>query len=183
MTANIDPDTGVAYGYISANALHPDIVQELQDNGTDVYYADAVAEAKREAAREWAAKLTAAGVLDLDLYVRLDVETEESDPLDEERLEQVVQQYVESNWDGSDWEQRFHDYYQPDEPIHEGVKDGVKYRTSWLGGALNVFIFESPHITEAARRASPCVPNAGILDTLDGDVRAYDVPPEWRDTE
>lgn len=67
-----------------------------------------------------------------------------------------------------------------DEPIHEGEMDGVKYRTSWLGGALNVFVLESPH-TGHFDECSPCVPGAGLLTSENPDgVLTYDVPPEWR---
>lgn len=169
MTTN--PATGIACGYISAQALDDDLVQELQ-NGTDVYYEEGLAEAKREWARsqqvieampEWCREK---GV--------------DYDSLSEDDQYRNRLQYVRDEWDGSEAEQNFNDAYQPDEPIHEGVKDGVSYCTSWLGGALNVWIFQSPVVTHKARRASPCVPNAGILDTLDGDVTAYDVPADWR---
>ena len=67
-----------------------------------------------------------------------------------------------------------------DEPIHEGEYEGVRYRTSWLGGALNVWIFESPETGHYAE-CSPCVPGAGNLDYPDLDgVVCYDVPKEWR---
>ena len=77
-------------------------------------------------------------------------------------------------------EREYGDTLNCDEPIVEGRKDNVHYLSSWLGGALNFFIIESPVITESARRASPCVPGAAILDTLDGSERGYDVPAEWR---
>lgn len=181
MTANINPTTGIAYGYISANRLHPDIVQELQDVGTDVYYEDAVKEAKRETVRELVATVPPL-VLELPLaYWNNEKGCHET--LAEDTLEAAITEYVEADWDGSAWEQKFHDHYQPDEPVHEGEKDGVKYRTSWLGGALNVYIIESPHITETARECSLCVPNAGNLDQVgEGHYQCYDVPPEWRDT-
>lgn len=182
MSANINPATGIAYGYISANALHPDVVQTLQDNGKDVDYDDAVAEAQNEAVREWASKLLAADVLDLDLFVKL----KDSDlvALDDDRLSDALLEYVQANWSGSEWEQKFNDDYQPDEPIHEGEHEGVKYRTSWLGGALNVYIFESPFVTETARECSLCVPNAGNLDQVgQGSYQCYDVPASWRADE
>lgn len=141
---NINPATNIAYGYISAQALDDEIVQELQ------FGSQALEPAYERALEE--AKIAAA---------------EGGDPFDEDR---------------------FNDNYQPDEPVHEGTitvagylpLSSVKYRTSWLGGALNVWIFQSPVVTHKARRASPCVENAGILDTLDGSVTAYDVPPDWR---
>jgi len=74
------------------------------------------------------------------------------------------------------------DFYD-DEPIHEFEIDGVKGRTTWLGGALLVWIFESPFQTHA-QLCSPCVPNCGDLDHLmsdEGGYPCYDVPPTWRD--
>jgi hypothetical protein len=68
----------------------------------------------------------------------------------------------------------------PEECNVSGVYQGVHFQSSWLGGALNFFIMESPVVTDKARMASPCVPNAGILDTLDGSVTSYDVPADWR---
>jgi hypothetical protein len=171
MTANINPDTGIAYGYISANVLDSDIVNELQMNGTDVYYEDAKLEEQIEVAHNPEAQKAAMDEAPPD---------PEIDPKDETAVFEHTLQYVKDNWDGSKWEQHFSDCYSPDEPVHEGEKDGVRYRTSWLGGALNVWVFKSPFVTLQAGRASPCVPNAGILDTLDGDVTAYNVPDDWR---
>lgn len=145
-TANIHPETGIAYGYISANALDSDVVDEL------MYGAQAINETEQEAReefiREWRSKVN-------------DGSLDEDEP------------------DDYEW-QEFWDRYEEYEPVVHGELEGVKYASSWLGGTLNFFIFESPHITDKARTASPCVPNCGILDELDGDVRSYDVPPEWR---
>jgi hypothetical protein len=74
----------------------------------------------------------------------------------------------------------FWESYEEDEPIVEGTLEGVTYCSSWLGGALNFFISESPHITDCARECSICVPHAGNLDNLDGSYTCYDVPKEWR---
>lgn len=116
-TANTDVLTGIAYGYISANALEPEVVDDLLYRYNEVCTGDE---------------------------------------------------------DGS----------EGDLPEAEGVTpEGVRYCTSHLGGALNFFILWSPIVTDRARRASPCVPNAGIIDTLDGSVTSYDVPAEWRWTE
>lgn len=181
MTVNINPATQIAYGYISAQALDDDLVQELQfgSQAKDVYYQEAKIEERKRLARDEEVQQAAAesagrafGMLD-----------------DDDRYRGALQ-YINETWEGSAWEQAFNDNYQPDEPVHEGeivipqqgnhAEGWVKYRTSWLGGALHVWIFDSPHVTQQARRASPCVPNAGILDTLDGDVLAYDVPADWR---
>lgn len=67
-----------------------------------------------------------------------------------------------------------------DEPVHEFEMDGVKGRTTWLGGALHIWVFESPVISKA-RLCSPCVPNCGDLDSLsESGEECYDVPKDWR---
>jgi hypothetical protein len=67
-----------------------------------------------------------------------------------------------------------------DEPIHEFKMDGVRGQTTWLGGAMMVWVFHSPFMG-TYRLCSPCVPNCGNLDSPDPDgEECYDVPPEWR---
>jgi hypothetical protein len=149
-TANINSTTGIAYGYIAASALDSDLVNDLMDNGTDTY--------AEEAYKEWRAT-TADMLLDTD-----------------ESIESLEDAMAEAD----NLSHEFWDSYESYEPAVEGEYKGVKYCSSWLGGALNFFIFESPVITTKAREASPCVPNAGILDTLDGNIQAYDVPADWR---
>jgi hypothetical protein len=151
--SNINAETGIAFGYISARALDSDVVEALFQNGTDP-----IAE---EAYKVWRA--TKADMLfDTDeTYENIEQATEAADELCYE----------------------FWEDYETDEPQTTGEFEGVTFASSYLGGALNFFIIKSPVITEHARLASPCVPNAGILDTLDGDVQSYDVPANWRYSE
>ncbi len=84
----------------------------------------------------------------------------------------------EEDWDRT-LDDRLGDVYIH-EPIVEGECEGVKYRTSWLGGALHFWIFESPRIGLYSE-CSPCCPNAGNLDSPNDDgVECYDVPEGWR---
>ena len=136
MAININEDTGIAYGYISARSLHDDVVDDL-------LYGDQA----RDLTIEW-----------YEQEYRAENGLSPDDPLPD------------------DW----CDNYDAEEIEVIGTLDGVEYQTSWLGGALNFFIFKSPYITDKAGRASPCVPGAGILDNLSRDVTAYDVPPDWR---
>lgn len=159
MTANINPDTGIAYGYISSNVMDQDVVHALMyEYGEDIEYGELKYEYMHQTLME-----------------RMDSEAfDELDPDDyEDYLDEIDPL----------WEVSFSDGYQPNELMVEGEYEGVKYASSWMGGCLCFFIFESPHITHKANRASPCVPNAGILDTLDGDVTAYNVPDSWRTAE
>jgi hypothetical protein len=147
---NYNAKTGIAFGYIAANALHPDIVDSLiyghgeqfRDIAWEETLADAIAEYRRE-------------------------NPTETEDMDDGEIEDVIRDTLaESMCDA--------------EICVEGIYNGVSYASSWLGGALNFWISESPHITNNARRASPCVPGAAILDTLDGEETGYDVPPDWR---
>jgi hypothetical protein len=146
VSANINLETGVAFGYISSNVLDSDVVDELMHGpkATDLSWADAVIGLARKYG--WRGKDSYKAAIFLETHGH------------PEELEEI----------------------QVDEPLVEGVYEGVHYASSWLGGALNFFIFFSPHVTDKANRASPCLPNAGILDTLDGEVQAYDVPAHWR---
>lgn len=72
------------------------------------------------------------------------------------------------------------DRWMDDEPVHEFDMEGVKGRTTWLGGALMVWVFESPFLG-TFRLCSPCVPNCCDLDTPDPEgCEGYDVPADWR---
>jgi hypothetical protein len=68
--------------------------------------------------------------------------------------------------------------YEGDEDTYEMVTpDGLELGLSTLGGAYNVWVFESPHTAEHAL-CSPCVPNAGNIDTP-GDFVCYTLSAEW----
>lgn len=165
MTPNIDPASGVAYGYVAANDLESELVDALLYGGAGVSeyvdhgYQEARKQAEAEARAEW---------------------ENNCETLDIARQEDGLEPAVHDDFEFD--EDTFNDRYQDDEMIVSGIKNGVHYRSSWLGGALNFWIFKSDLVTTSAGRASPCVPNAGILHhpaSRDGDVIAYDVPPDW----
>ena len=140
---NIHPETNIAYGFVVANDLDPEIVHSILQAQT----------------------------LNISLH-----------------------SYMQDNLSASDFEEwkngissdevvEIEDAYHEnctDEEIYESTYQNVKLRSSWLGGALHFFVLESPHITESAERASPCVPNAGILSKdMDGSIQSYTVPDDW----
>lgn len=144
---NRNPETGIRYGYISAQSLDPEIVDELQQDGVDVHWHE-----RRE---------------ELEECLRNSL----SDFLSNRSIDCVIDVAVEAMGN-----ENFYD----DEPVHEGEREGVRYRTSWLGGALHVWVFSSPH-TGMYQECSPCVPGAGNLDCPDPDgVLTCDVPADWR---
>ena len=141
---NRNPETNIRYGYISAQSLHPDVIDELQSVGLDVHWEDFKTE-------------TYAAMRNLL-----------SDYFSVRAINAAHEAAIEEA-----------DFYD-DEPVHEGEYEGVRFRTSWLGGALHVWVFDSPH-TGMYQECSPCVPGAGNLDCPDPDgVLTYDVPAEWR---
>lgn len=84
----------------------------------------------------------------------------------------------ESSSEYQDAEQRFFDSDECDEDEYSlETKDGLKLGMSTLGGAYNVWVFESPVVVKCCR-CSPCCPNAGDLDNP-GDHLAYSLPDEW----
>ena len=140
MQPNVNPETGIRYGIISANSLDGELVQDL------LYYEGE------------------------DLSLK---EAEE-----EIKIAMREEGVTEEDWDRT-LDDRLSDVYI-DEPIVEGECEGVKYCTSWLGGALHFWIFESPRIGLYSE-CSPCCPNAGNLDSPNDDgVECYDVPEGWR---
>lgn len=155
---NCNEETGIPYGIISSNELSQYVVDDLMYTyGTNVSDQEALKEARLE-------------------FLQEKLSMEEFDELDEADYGEVL---GDLGWDDFS----FWDCYECGEPFIYGEHEGVHYQTSWLGGALNFVIISSPNITDKANRGSPCVPNMGVLDTLDGDYQCYDVPANWRWTE
>ncbi len=79
-------------------------------------------------------------------------------------------------------EDAFNDGYQAEESEYELETDGMKLGLSYLGGAANVWVFESPHLVDCAT-CSPCCPNAGDLGTnrVEGST-TYSLPSDWFDS-
>jgi hypothetical protein len=167
MIANIHPETGIAYGYVAANDLDQDIIHTLMygDQATDE---DAI-ESYKEFVREWRSKQ--------------EDEWDKRNPTTKafEDTENPDDPYPDPEAEPDEHDrQSFWDGYESCEPAISGTYKGVEYRTSWLGGALNFFILKSPHITQHATEASPCVPNAAILPPRErGHVQGYTVPDDW----
>jgi hypothetical protein len=84
---------------------------------------------------------------------------------------------------------QFAEMFQCDEPHITGKYDDIEYQVTWLGGAPLVWVLKGP-IGSVNRLCSPCVPNAGDLDSgfIGGDqvpppdfkgYECYVVPPNW----
>ena len=149
---NTNLKTGIPYGVISCNSLNGDVWDEL--------YAlpnPACDEAYIEAAKD------------------LLREQGEDAPSDREELLERAEEI----------DPCFADFAYGIEGA-EGVIDLPNNQTmhvaiSELGGALILYVFESPFVANC-RPCSPCIPGAGDLDNLDPHSLffAYDVPADWR---
>lgn len=180
--SNYNLQTGIRFGVISGNSLDSDTLNDLfyGSGAVNLSEQDALAEVRAQFEREAD-----------DLEGDIEIEASEVDPnmsefdrlgFVEGRLAAAYE--VKGYADREDFIKcglvRETEYLCIEEPVIEGIYKGVTYRISWLGGAIIVFIFESPVISKA-RLCSPCVPGAGNLDNLDEDgEECYGVPRDWR---
>lgn len=167
---NYNTSTGISYGVIALNSLADWFNDEMYDLDSPEER-----EAFNEFIQETAADLVREKKLDFD-----DLDCESGDEqqaiadCDPDILQNLVEaadhHVIDSFWAGTD----FGTFRR------EGIVDGVSISTSELGGAILVWVIESPHIGRYAP-CSPCIPGAGDLDSPDPDgIECYDVPPGWR---
>ena len=156
-TANVNPDTGIRYGVISGHSLDQDVLNELHDKADsvifDYYRFEEMKRFANEHDFEYDKETTADSLFDtlMDKF---------GDDFDS--FIYAVDENFESGEQSAEFE-------------YEGT--GVVF--SWLGGAPLIFITESK-VTNTANLCSPCVPNAGNLDSKDPDgYECYDAPANW----
>jgi len=170
---NRNPETGVAYSiYHINNDLHTSVWDDIHRDGSDLSWLEYEKELRVKAAR----------LID-------DLQSDMGFPLRAPTLEDVVEDFLEAAADD----------YINDEPIYEGETDGIKWRTSWLGGAPHLIVLESPYYG-VGQVCSPCVPNAlngstvqsifrdedaaGCHASVAGGIYGYALPTTWlRDKE
>ena len=157
MPANIHPTTGIPYGVINAGSLDPEIVDMITTDGENVSERDAEDEFRKQINHE-----IESGRLRADQFG--------------EEMERRLRDRSEH---ASEDDYRYVEY-------DDGGKLMLEVQTTWLGGAMLVYVLQSPYLA-AAPTCSPCCPNAGDLDNRyedgEGGVTCYDVPPDWRREE
>jgi hypothetical protein len=184
--SNRNPETGVRFGYVALDSL--DIYEELFG----------LKNPEEEAAltnycRDRLHTLAKEGKVDFDDLPEYEGDPEfddiheEINDLNGEALREVLEQIEDL--------QRFFDGRESSLVGAEGEIDGVSVRVTEMGGALHLWVFDSPHIGwyEPCSLCVPGAANLGVtleeslgLDRLPrGDlsklgVLGYDVPPEWR---
>ncbi len=166
MTANINKDTGIAFGIISSHAIHGDMIDTLlySSHSRDLSFDECLKEHLTVKRREFDAAAEELSIKRAETGEdRENPNIGEDDPEFDEAFETEA----------------FSESYQQEEPAIAGEYEGVSYQTTWLGGAMMLYIFKSPILTKCAV-CSPCVPNAGDLDNV-GAYLAYGVPTGWLD--
>ena len=162
---NINEKTGVPFGYVAASDLDQQVVDQLLYGGVN--------ESQLECEYQVAITL---------LHEDEAMEDVDLPPFEGEATLAILQQLLEERGLTWKYEQQL-EYVEVQEPHIHGEYEGVKYSTSWLGGALSFFILQSPVITKKACQASPCVPGAGILKHPDceeeGNEKSYGIPEDW----
>lgn len=161
---NFDPVTQCHYGVINQNSIHPEAMDDIYSNSRDLTYESAVEEIK--------AKIKGIeSVADLDDILK-DIGAHYFDGDKRCLLAQAVwdecelvanseqtDEAIEAVW--NEIEQNFNDHYCWDDHSWLYESDGYKL-TNCLD--YDVFVLTSPYFTYA-RPCSPCVPNAGDLDS------------------
>lgn len=191
---NIDPETGIHYGYIHGNTV-PELLNRIQQSGTS------------ETMKIWVSDVST------NLRDRLDgIDFNDNDTHINRRA--VFRDSVLSGllpWlntrDAHDVacsiEDEFYDEARGsldmggivvacinilremgcdsfEDEVYTYNVDGFEYTSDWLGGAPMIWVKKSPYVTHCAP-CSPCVPNAGDLNslaTLEDGLLTYCVPPD-----
>lgn len=180
---NTNLATGIRYGVMALNNLHPDLVHELWygPGATDLSYQAAV----RDIEADWERKAD-----DIEEECSLAVSERDGNMTEADR-EKLLHDEIEAAYERLGFQDR-EDYIECNremqcqgleiqEPTIEGQYEGVKYTILWLGGSPLLYITESPVVVLVRSLCSPCVPNAGDLDSgldLDG-YPCYGPLPGW----
>jgi hypothetical protein len=182
---NTNSETGIRYGVIALNNLDGDVAHDLMfgSQATDHSWAEAVSDAKKQAEDEYEALIEECAIAA--------AETGADREADWNRRSEDWQEEWLTKRDAEDMDtwvehrtEHLMDRVMIEGPNISGKLDGVDYQISWLGGAPLLWVLHSPNIVEVHSLCSPCVPNAGNLDSeivpanQDGYV-CYGIPEEW----
>jgi len=186
-TANVNPVTNIRYGVGEINNYR-DLADHIRDNGNDNAYDYFVSEIKAslgmlddesDSEQVMAVLGDIYGGYNLASYVK-DILEILSSPSNVIKINGLIEAYpvVDELWDliCDDVE------YESDNDCQDYTLtdiDGTEYR---LGSDL-IWVFYSPTIVYVESLCSPCVPNAGDLDsgltTQDLGYECYGIPENW----
>ena len=185
MSANINEKTGIAYGVVQGNNA-PTLLETIFDNGNDDSY-DA---AKKEKINEILALLEGGDEDSLAHFINEHAHKDKVESLaaakeflseqgDETPSEDDAEAIFDSLNIGEHWESDENNYSYDD-------GKGNKFIMTYLGGAPLIYCIETTCIVQVKSLCSPCVPNAGDLDSglvESGGYECYGIPLSLRDEE
>jgi hypothetical protein len=176
--ANVNPETGIRYG-----VTHK-IPSWVFDDAMSWECPDEV-DALAEYARDLLVKKAENGEIgpdDIDGFTP-DKEEDNRETLADyiRGLDSKASSDLLAMVDGDAWNEYpgFWGSFDFSESARLGESDGIKMMLGGLGGAPLLWILDSPYL-DTVRLCSPCVPNAGDLDSPDGNgYQCYAPCPDW----
>lgn len=155
---NTNPRTGLPFGVINGNSLHPEVLDALYMAASAQVYDCAYRERKNDLRRE--VEDTFPNLCGVDWA--------------EDQLNDLMDAQLESEAECG--------AFGRDEPSAEVTYEGVTVHYGYLGGAPIVFSYDGP-VTHVRSYYSPCCPGAVDLDSGPGDIACHGVPESWLDKE
>jgi len=189
--ANINPSTGVRYGVASAQN-HPWLYEHITMNGNSLSYQwwrddiqtslgrlddrdlptlsrEEVASSIQDSIKDYVGGYW----LKRNIEYAVDAVFEKSNDSVSSRVFSALEENLGEAFEGGGGEGE--DYELDD--------DDASYLIQYLGGAPLIWVTKSPRIVYVKSLCSPCVPNAGDLDsgltTEDEGYECYGIPEEW----
>lgn len=182
MLKNINPETGIRYGFIIANKvpeLHDTILScgdSLTWNGFQLELREAIetvfgSENKEEELSKLLEKY------DIEYGSKREALKESllEDIHESKNSEETIDSIAETLGD------KCYSHWECVEENYEYSVNGEEYLLGYSGGAPHIWVCKSPVLTQVRPCCFFTVPNAGDLDSPDpdGGVECYAVPPEW----
>lgn len=181
-TANINPETGIPYGVALANN-YPDLYETITEKGTNLSY------------EAWNTQISDKIVMSLiGQYPYTDLrEIPELQIIEDSDLYNIVQEYQEqreqhnfrvsdfvNDWIISEHGCEIDSCYSDDEEEYAYVDESFNmFMLRYIGGAAHIWVIKSDRIV-SCRECSPCIPNAGDLDSPDDQgMDCYGIPTQY----
>lgn len=154
--SNINPTTGIRFGAINGQSIHPEVLDELHSLARNETYHRLRDEREQQLSAELRSTF---------------------DRINEDLFAQVIELQLEAESEHGD--------FDDEEPSADIVHEGVSLKFGYLGGAVLLIIHDSPYTWVVESLCSPCVPNAANLDSnIDSaGYIAYAPPNSWLYTE
>jgi hypothetical protein len=185
MIPNINPTTNIAYGVIQGNNA-PSLLDDIFTHGND----DSFEAAKKEKVNEILALLEDG---DEDMLAKF-IDENTSHYVDDCMVEakKILSEQGDDTPTEADADQIFDEYnvsenWESDESNYSWDDGkGNKFLVTYLGGAPLIYCIETTCVVQVKSLCSPCVPNAGDLDSglvESGGFECYGIPLSLRDEE